>query len=185
MSNQFDKGLSRVEYATDTLAIINIFACMILASVDVFCRYVLNAPLPWATDVLTLYILPGIFFFGLPGSYSRGAHVAVDIILSHVSDRQRLWLSVLSRIIAIVVFVAIAWFGAERTIEAFQSSEIVPSPTMSWLVWPSVLLVPLGTTLALIRAIERLVAEAVALGRGDAAVSAILMEAPHQEGLAE
>ena len=84
-----DRILRRVEYATDTIAIVAMFTSMVLVALDVFFRYAMNNPQGWVMDVLVLYLLPGIFFMGLPGSYAKGAHVAVDIQNAHVSERAK------------------------------------------------------------------------------------------------
>jgi TRAP-type C4-dicarboxylate transport system permease small subunit len=168
MQAGIDKLLQRVEYVTDTLAIVSMFACMIVIAIEVFCRYALNSPQSWVTDVLVLYLLPGLFFMGLPGSYARGSHVAVDILIHYVTPNVRLGLSVLARIIAIIVFFAICYYGTGRVIEAVRLNEVQPGMLANWPIWPSVLVVPIGCAISLCRAAERLMFESYALMSGDA-----------------
>jgi TRAP-type C4-dicarboxylate transport system permease small subunit len=180
LRNLWDTVLRRIEYGTDTVAIIAIFACMVVVTIDVFGRYVLNSPQGWVMEVLVLYLLPAVFFMGLPGSYAKGAHVAVDIVCNYVSPRVRLNLSLVARVSAIVVFVAIAYYGVERVIDAVRLREIQPG-TLNWPIWPSVLLVPIGSALTLVRAVERFVIEVEALRGGDAAIRAQIRATPHEE----
>lgn len=180
-----DRQLRRIEYATDTLAIAAMFMCMVLVTMDVFFRYALNNPQGWVVDLLTLYLLPGIFFLGLPGSYAKGAHVAVDIILNLISTRHRLVLSVIARFTAIGVFALLAWYGVARVSTAIRLGEIQPGTIVNWPIWPSVLLVPIGCTLAMVRAIERSAVEATALFGGEKAIDEQVKATAHEEGLAQ
>lgn len=185
MSSRLDRFLAGIEYLTDTGAIIAMTVAMLVVSADVFFRYGLNAPFPWSLDLLVLYVLPALFFLGLPGSYAKGAHVSVDIICNYIGARPRLVLHVIARIVAVGVFFALFYYGLERFLDAFRSGEVLPSPVVNWLIWPSTLLVPIGAGLAMLRAAERLVVETVTLFRGEDEVAALLALEPKQEGLAE
>jgi TRAP-type C4-dicarboxylate transport system permease small subunit len=180
-----DRLLRRIEYVTDTVAIIAMFTCMAVVSLDVFFRYALNSPTSWIVDVLVLYILPGIFFMGLPGSYAKGAHVAVDIILNLINSKHRLILSVVARFAAIGVFALLAWYGSARVGAAIRLGEIQPGTVVNWPLWPSVLLVPIGCGLAAIRAIERFAVETAALLNGREAIEEQVRATAHEEGLAQ
>lgn len=180
-----DKTLRRIEYVTDTFAIVAMFTCMVLVALDVFFRYAMNSPQGWVMDVLVLYLLPGIFFMGLPGSYAKGAHVAVDIVLNMINSRNRLILSILARFAAIAVFALLTWYGVARVSSAIRLAEIQPGTIVNWPIWPSVLVVPVGCVLATIRAIERFVAEIGALLRGNAAIEEQIRTTAHEEGLVQ
>jgi TRAP-type C4-dicarboxylate transport system permease small subunit len=185
MNATVERLLSRIEHVTDTLAVIAMFASMIVVAADVFFRYVLASPQTWVTDVLVLYLLPAIFFMGLPGSYTRGSHVAVDIICNYVSARVRLWLSILARLLAFLVFLAFAYYGIFRLLEAVRLGEIQPGVLVNWPLWPSVMLVPLGATLAMLRAAERFVTEASALGGNEATILEHIGHTPQEEVMPE
>ena len=180
-----DRSLRRVEYATDTLAILAMFTSMVLVALDVFFRYAMNNPQGWVMDVLVLYLLPGIFFMGLPGSYAKGAHVAVDIVINLVNVRKQLILSIVARFAAIGVFALLTWYGISRLQTAIRLGEIQPGTIVNWPIWPSVLLVPIGCALATVRAIERFATEMLALMSGDAAIEEQVKSTAHQEGLAQ
>jgi TRAP-type C4-dicarboxylate transport system permease small subunit len=177
--------LSGIEYVTDTGAIIAMALAMLVVCAEVFFRYFLNSPLVWAHDVLVLYILPALFFLGLPGSYARGAHVSVDIICNYIGARPQLWLHVLARMVAIGVFFALFHYGCSRFTATWESGEILPGPVANWPIWPSTILVPIGAGLALLRAAERFIAEALALFGSDQEVEAIMALETNKEGSVE
>ncbi len=155
--------LARIERVTDTAAAAGMCATMVIVALDVVMRYVLLSPFAWAPDLLTLYLIPGMFFLGLPGSYANGAHIAVDILVPKLPPPMRLGILLLGRVITLLLFAILAVFGTDRLLDAIAEGEVVPSVTLNWLVWPSAALVPVGSLLVMLRAAERLVVEGCTL----------------------
>ena len=56
------------------------FAIMIIVFSDVVMRYAFNRPFSWAYDLISLYLMAGIFFLVLSEAYTSRAHVSVDIL---------------------------------------------------------------------------------------------------------
>ena len=69
--------LAHVESGFEALGLLCMFFAMCLVSADTVGRYAFNAPIRWATESLTMYLLPGMFFFGLGISISRRVHVCL------------------------------------------------------------------------------------------------------------
>ena len=67
-------------------------AMMLLVVADVSLRYLFNAPLAWSYEVITSYLMPGVFFLAVSHTLEVHAHVAVDLL--HQRMRQRLRLAV-------------------------------------------------------------------------------------------
>ena len=53
-----------VERFAIRLALVMLFAVMMIVAADVFMRYVFNAPFSWAYDLISLYLMAGAFFLG-------------------------------------------------------------------------------------------------------------------------
>jgi len=169
-----DRLLTRIEDVTDTLAMSALFAAMIVVATEVFCRYALSAPQSWVYPVIVLYLMPILFFLGLPGSYRRSVHVAVDILGNFLSPRKRVILALLSRVVAIAIFALVGWYGWFRFLEGYRAGSMQPGILMNYPHWPSLLLVPLGCAVAFLRSIERTFAEARALFGGEENLDAVL-----------
>lgn len=169
-----DRLLKRLEDVTDTLAMTALFAAMIVVVTEVISRYALGAPQSWVYHAIVLYLMPALFFMGLPGSYRRGVHVAVDIIGNFVSPRGQVILALLSRLVAIAVFALVGWYGWFRFVEAYQSGSMQPGILFNYPHWPSLLLVPVGCAVAFLRSVERAFAEARALVGGKAMLADVL-----------
>ena len=143
------------------------FLTMAIVGSEVIARYFLNAPLAWAFDVLTLYVMPAIFFFGLPGSYSKGAHIAVDILVQRLPPVPVALTTLLCRLGGIVLFACLLYFGFGLTIESYRTGD-TKTGVLTFLVWPSAMLVPLGCGLVLLRMLSQLPSDVLSLVRGGA-----------------
>lgn len=160
-----DRELSRVEAVTDYLAAIAMFLTMAIVGGEVVARYLLNSPLAWAFDVLTLYVMPAIFFFGLPGSYARNAHIAVDILVQRLAPLPLAVATLFARLGGIVLFACLFYFGAGLTLETYRSGDTFTG-VLVFYVWPSALLVPTGCGLVLLRMFCQLPSDIVSLISG-------------------
>lgn len=165
--NAIDRALSRIESVTDYLAASAMFLTMAIVVGEVIARYLLNAPLAWAYDVLTLYVMPAIFFFGLPGSYTRNAHIAVDILVQRLAPMPLAVTTLLVRLGALVLFACLFYFGAGYTLESYRAGDTFRG-VLAFLAWPSALLVPVGCGLVLLRMLGQLPADVISLFSGGA-----------------
>ncbi len=163
-----DGALSRVESLTDLLAALAMFSTMAIVGGEVVSRYFLNAPLQWSYDVLTLYVLPSLFFLGLPGSYSKKSHIAVDLLIDRLPDLAVSVILLIGRLGGMFLFACIVYFGVEHALEAYRSDESVPG-VVTFLVWPSYALVPLGCALVWLRMLSELPANIISIAHGGSA----------------
>jgi TRAP-type C4-dicarboxylate transport system permease small subunit len=163
--NSIDRGLSRVESITDYLAAGAMFLTMAIVGSEVVARYFLNAPLAWAFDVLTLYVMPAIFFLGLPGSYAKNAHIAVDILVQRLPKMPVAVTTLLVHVGALALFACIVYFGVGFTVESYRSGDTFTG-VLKFLAWPSAILVPIGCGLVLLRILSQLPADVISLLNG-------------------
>jgi len=163
--NNLGRGLTVIESATDAIAAAALFLTMAIVCGEVVARYLLNAPLAWAFDVLTLYVVPAVFFFGLPGSYSKGAHIAVDVLVQKLTPLPAAITLLLGRVGGIALFSALVWFSGEFALENLRNGD-THTGVIVFLVWPSSMLVPLGCALVLIRMLSQLPGDILSLLSG-------------------
>lgn len=141
------------------------FLTMAIVGGEVVARYILNTPLAWAFDVLTLYVMPAIFFFGLPGSYAKNAHIAVDIVVQHLAPLPLAATTMLARLGGIALFSCLFYFGAGLVLETYRAGDTFTG-VLVFYVWPSALLVPIGCGLVLLRMFSQLPADFLSLISG-------------------
>jgi len=139
-----------------------ILAIMIIVVVDVAMRYGFNAPLPWAFDLVGMYLLVGAFYLALPTSHAEDSHVRVDIVAGMCAPKVRRFFEVISCGCGALFLGGMAYVGYERTVIAFVGNEVVVG-LIPWPTWLSVVFVPIGAGLLSFRLMIVTLAHAISL----------------------
>lgn len=153
-----------------TIAAAFLFAIMIIIVVDVASRYLLNSPLPWAFDVVSMYLMTGLFFLMLSDTLGANEHVRVDILYAKAPARARRWMDFVSSVLALTVFAAILSTSIRTTWTSWSAGDVL-SGSIPWPAWLSHVFIPVGVGLLVVRLTVDVVLKSAALsGRnGDAA----------------
>jgi len=101
------RALARVDTVLRGLGAGMMLMIMATVAADVFSRYVLNAPFAWSYDLISVYLMPGIFFFFLSDTFRQHGHVAVDIVQHRMSAACRHASLAVAYASALVLFVLI------------------------------------------------------------------------------
>jgi len=147
------KTLSRlavIERVAVMVASLCLFTLMIIITVDVFLRYFLHRPLIFTHDIVTLYLMPTIFFLFLSDSMRAGAQVRVDIARELFPRRFKGIADAIGYLGAALAFALIAYGGFRQCLEALRDNEVVAG-SIPWPVWPSFLLVAVGCAMLVAR----------------------------------
>jgi TRAP-type C4-dicarboxylate transport system permease small subunit len=170
---------ARLELLLEGFAGIVFLFTTFLVGADALGRYVFNAPIRWSTEVISLYLLPAIFFLVLPISFSRNAHVAVDVAMQHAPTALRVVSRLLAHLAGACFFSLLLCFNAARLWNTYTTHEVVPGIVL-WALWPSLLIVCLGVSLATVRCIANFFSEIVLACTGSAeAVAGLAMAKSH------
>jgi TRAP-type C4-dicarboxylate transport system permease small subunit len=129
-----------------------LFALMCVVVGDVALRYIFNAPIHWAYEVVSSYLMPGLFFFAVSHTLKAHAHVSVDILHNYVSRRMRYVFETFATLVSIPAFAICTWVSARNSILDFttaaESSSGLAVPT-----WTISIMLPIGFGLLTIRLI--------------------------------
>lgn len=142
--------LRKVESVSVLIGCLLLFALMIIVTADVFLRYFLHHPFVWTHEVVTLYLMPAIFFLLLSDSMNAGAQVRVDILRDHFPPFLKSLADAIGYLGAAVGFLLIGLGGWRQFLEAVEQNEVVAG-SIPWQVWPSFLLVAIGCLMLVIR----------------------------------
>jgi TRAP-type C4-dicarboxylate transport system permease small subunit len=159
------KALGAIEKIASTIAAAFMFAIMMIVFSDVIMRYVFNKPFSWAYDLISMYLMAGVFFLVLSEAYTSRAHVSVDILQQKFSPAMIRLSEIATCVVGIVVFSLIAYLGFLRAVDNYQSADVMAG-AIPWPMWPSVGLVPFGAGLITIRLAAHLVAHVLSLATG-------------------
>jgi TRAP-type C4-dicarboxylate transport system permease small subunit len=158
-------ALATLEKIASTIAAIFMFAIMIIVFSDVIMRYAFNRPFSWAYDLISIYLMAGVFFLVLSEAYASNAHVSVDILQQKFPDTVKRLTEIVTCIVGIIVFSLIAWLGWLRAIDAFKSGDVMAG-AIPWPMWPSIAMVPFGAGVITIRLALHLIGHALSLATG-------------------
>jgi TRAP-type C4-dicarboxylate transport system permease small subunit len=159
------RALAAVEKAVSSIAAFFMFAIMIIVFSDVVMRYAFNRPFSWAYDLISLYLMAGIFFLILSEAYASHAHVSVDILQQKFPPAMIRVSEIVTCLVGITVFSLIAWLGFLRAVDSFKSSDVMAGG-IPWPMWPSIGLVPFGAGLITLRLVLHLFAHVISLATG-------------------
>lgn len=155
-----DHLLRWLERISIFIAAVMLFATMMVATVDVFMRYFFNAPLGWSYDLISLYLMAGIFYFALSDTLFHHGHIAVDLLHARMSRRTRHAVEVPGYLIITGVFAAISILTMQRTWESYQGGDVI-SGRIDWPTWISMAFVAWGYAVLTLRCVHRLVGHAL------------------------
>jgi TRAP-type transport system small permease protein len=133
----------RVYEGTVNWAAVALFSAMVVVTtLGVFFRYVLNNALPWAEEA-DRYLFIWLSFVGASITMRHKAHIAVDLLVRYVRPNLRGYFALLSQVCVLVFLGAVFWASLpviELTSETRATATDIP---MSWVY----LAVPTGCIL--------------------------------------
>lgn len=122
-----------------------ILAATLIIVEQVVVRYVFNAPTIWQVEI-AVYLLIAATFLGAPYGLKQNAHINIDLLIIHFSDRLQRRLGIVTSFLALLFCIFLAWRGCVMWWEAYtgdwKSSTILGVP----LIYPYAIL-PLGMAL--------------------------------------
>lgn len=145
-----------------SVAGIMMFLIMLVVVGDVVLRYFFNSPLSWSYELISLYLMVGLFFFALSDTLAANAHVCVDILHLCMPVRLRHASEFIGYACVIPVFAGIFYMSVLRTWESYQGAEVLAGH-IAWPTWLASVCVPLGVGVILLRMVLRLVGHGLSL----------------------
>jgi TRAP-type C4-dicarboxylate transport system permease small subunit len=158
-------ALGALERALTVIAVVFLFAIMVLVVADVFMRYALNRPFAFTYDLIGLYLLAGVFFLTLSDALREHAHVGVDILLSRFPEAGRRLSEIVTALAGLFVFVLICKLGFERALENYEQHDVLTG-AIPWPTWISAALVPFGCGVLVLRLLLQLFGNVASLASG-------------------
>lgn len=144
------RALDIVDGALVGLGSLMLFALMCLVVADVSMRYFFNAPLQWSYEVVSSYLMPGLFFLAVSHTLRAHSHVAVDILHNYVGRDTRYTFEVVASFLAAPAFAIAAWMSAGVTLQDFRTAA-TSSSGLAVPTWTVSIFLPVGFGLLSVR----------------------------------
>lgn len=163
--NRLNRIITRTERLAQDIADVLLFAIMVIVFLDVLLRYLFSSPLYWAYDVISLYLMAGLFFLSLSSAYSAHCHIGIDLLVHTLSRSGQRLAEIFTCLLAIPLFSLIIVVGAERAYNHWINGDAI-SGLIAWPTWVGAASVPIGCSLLVIRLVFRLVGHVASLVTG-------------------
>jgi TRAP-type C4-dicarboxylate transport system permease small subunit len=160
-----DQVLRAIEKAGVAVAGLLMFMIMLVVVTDVVARYFFNSPLEWSYELISLYLMVGLFFFALSDTLANNAHVAVDILHLYMPERIRHAAEFVGYLLATPVFAAIFYMALLNTLDAYKGGDVLAGH-IPWPTWLSSICVPIGVGVTVLRMAYRAVGHALSFAAG-------------------
>lgn len=147
-AGKLDRLMRPVEDVANLLAAVAIFMLMILGTTQIFMRTVLNSPIAGYIDLVELS-MAGMAFLGAAYCQRLGAHIRMEILVSHLRGRWLWGFEVVGTLVALFIIGVLIWYGWGHFLRSYQLGDTTIDA--EYPVWPSKLLVPIAFALWFIR----------------------------------
>lgn len=154
-----------VESVCQAIAAMLILAIMLIVFTDVVLRYLFNHPIPWAYDLINLYLMAGLYFLALSYTYAAHAHIGVDILLQWLPTAGVRVAECIACAVAMPFFALMARVGASRSYENWANGDVVSGP-VAWPTWGGPAFMTFGAALLVVRLTYRLVGNMASVATG-------------------
>ena len=141
ISKALAKGTTLINSALKYICVSLLFFMMVLGTVDVIGRYLFNKPILGTLEVFEI-LLPAIVLLGLGYTQESRAHVAMGLLVIHLSSRKKIVLDIITNGCALFISVLIVWRGWILSTVYWRMDRTIP--TIDVPMFLPQLLVPLG-----------------------------------------
>jgi TRAP-type C4-dicarboxylate transport system permease small subunit len=147
MLKRFCDALARVTAAVSV-------ACLLVMTVsimiNVFYRYVLNAPLAWPPE-LARFMMVAVTLLASSLAMRTGAHVGVSIVVLRLPIRVQAWLFTVNSLLILGFLLILLWYGWQL---AFNEGPRQMAPSLGVSMMFAFIPLPLGALLMIIHLAE-------------------------------
>ena len=140
------------------LVAIGLMAMSAILMIQVMARYIANSPTVWSEE-LAVSLFVWVAMLAIPLGLRRGEHLTLDLLNRHIPPLANKVLAVVIATLSVLTFALIGYFAfkllptADRQLLAGIAGGLAIQAKVSWVY----LAIPVGSALAIVFTIERLV----------------------------
>ena len=142
-SAPIQRWLERFEDALAIGSAVAVFLIMVIVVADVALRYLLNAPLPWSFDLISIYLMGAAFFLSVSHTLRLEHHVNVDIAYQGFPLTVRRLLKLVGWVASALLFGWIVWLAAATAFDRYTKGDVIVG-AYTWPTWIPAAIAALG-----------------------------------------
>lgn len=140
----------RLAWITAILSVLCLVVMTVSILVNVYFRYVLNAPLAWPPE-LARFMMVAVTLLASSLAMRSGAHVGVSIVVLRLPIRAQAWLFTLNSLLILGFLLILLWYGWQL---AFLEGPRQMAPSLGVSMMLAFVPLPLGALLMIIHLAE-------------------------------
>ncbi len=137
------------------IAGLSLVLMMVHVTLDVLLKYFLKLPIPGTAEVVASYYMIGTVFLPLAYIEVHNRPIVVELFYDRMRPALRAPLDVLGTLASMIFYAFLTWQSMKIALVALESREYIDG-LWKVVVWPSRLLIPLGTSIACLALLMRL-----------------------------
>ena len=151
------RALDALSGALLFVACIAMTLMMLHVVIDVFGKYLFDAPLPDTLETVSYYYMVCVLF--LPFAYvaRTEGHIQVELFTSGLAPRKLAWLEVVLGLVTLVGMAVFTWRTGLAAVEKTASGEFRDAAGGIIVVWPSRWILPIGGGVMALAVVGRLI----------------------------
>ena len=102
------RGIDGLIRLAEGVAVLVLLGMTAIVCYEVISRFVFNAPTTWVTEIST-YMFVALVFLGLSVAQRAGAHIQVEILVTHLSATRRNQLEIIGLWVGLVFVAVTGW----------------------------------------------------------------------------
>ena len=121
---------ARIERVVDVIGDATSWVALVIVAImatNVLLRYLFHTGSVWSQE-LEWHLLAPLILFGMSYALRHGEHVRVDILYAKFSDRKKVYVDLLSALLAIAVSVLVIWLSTGYVLQSYVIDEGSPDP---------------------------------------------------------
>lgn len=140
----------RLAWITAVLSVVCLLVMTVSILVNVYFRYVLNAPLAWPPE-LARFMMVAVTLLASSLAMRSGAHVGVSILVLRLPIRAQAWLFTLNSALILGFLLILLWYGWQL---AFLEGPRQMAPSLGVSMMFAFIPLPLGAVLMIVHLAE-------------------------------
>ena len=144
-NRRFRKAVKRTSDLFGTIGGSLTIIMMLTVVREVVGRYLFGAPTLWSAE-LNCYLLVALAYLGSAYTETVEGHVRMDLVYEKLSGKRKAIADILINMVAMCWIGMLFWQGGRIALHSFLT-HAGSGDAMMWPLWPSQLMIPIGTLL--------------------------------------
>ncbi|MCB1396659.1 MAG: TRAP transporter small permease [Rhodobacteraceae bacterium] len=144
------RAITWLEQLSLGVAVVTGILMMLIVSYDAISRYAFNAPLPWAFEIITNYMLIIALYMALSATFTNGDHINIDLFRILMPGWLRARLDTVWGLMSAVAFGLVAYGAWREMMRAIARNAFLPG-YFTWPLWVAYLPILIGAGILVLR----------------------------------